>query len=96
MPPVEDHEVHEKVKVGADFRYGCNTVRRKSVLQPNGYFAPNRVYGEDGTYSTELVFIKNQMSKPCRSFYLWDTDPACADCREPRDHKYAETMKGLA
>lgn len=92
--PVEEHEVHEKVKVGSDLRYGCNTVRRKNPRQ-EVYYAPDRVYRPNGTYYLILKPITDEMSKSCRSFYLWANDPACADCKEPRDTEYADKMRSL-
>jgi len=92
---VLEHEVHAKVKIDSTFRYGCNSVRNPNRSM-NGYHAPDRRYKPDGSYYQVLVFIPNAMSKLCRSFYLWDTDPACADCKTERDEEYANTMKGLS
>lgn len=89
--PVEDHEVHEKVKQKEGFRYGCNS----RTGMATGYFAPDRVYKEDGTYITKLVRIPHVMSTPCRNFYLWDTDSGCRECTTIKDVEYANKMKGL-
>lgn len=89
--PVEDHEVHEKVKIEADKPYGCSNRGEFS----KGYYAPDRRYRPDGTYYQVLVFIPHAMSTSCRSFYLWDTDPRCSVCKAERDTEYADTMRGL-
>lgn len=90
--PVEEHEVHEKVKIDDTFRYGCNSVRNPNRAM-KGYHAPQRHYRPDGTFYIALTFIEYKMSKPCRSFYLWDTDPGCADCKTERDTEYADKMR---
>lgn len=91
--PVEDHPVHEKVKRDSSFRYGCNSVNNPNRSM-TGYYAPERKwYGEK--FETIIKFIPFRMSKPCRNFYLWDVDPACADCATLRDVEYADKMKGL-
>lgn len=86
--PVEDIAVHEKVKIGSDFRYGCHSSRnpRKSL----GYYATQRVYNVDSTFATELKFIPHTNTTKCRSFSLWDTDHACAGCKQPRDLEYEQ------
>jgi len=94
MPPVEDHEVHAKVKVDSTFRYGCNSTRNPKTAY--GYYAPDRRYRPDGTFYVVQTFIPHVMSNQCRTFYLWNTDPACADCKRERDTEYADRMKGLA
>lgn len=91
MPPVEDHDVHEKVRIDADKPYGCHSRQGMSA----GYFAPDRRYKPDGTYYQILTRIPHAMSKECRSFYLWDTDPRCGGCTSPRDTEYAERMQAL-
>ena len=91
MPPVEDHEVHEKVKVGADFKYGCWSRGEFSA----GYYAPDRRYRPDGTFAIYQTYIPHVMSQQCRNFYLWDADSACKDCAAPKDTEYAERMSKL-
>lgn len=91
---VVDHPVHEKTRQKDGFRYGCNSVNA-SPLQPNGYWAPQRKFYEDGRFEIVPVFIVSVTSKRCRSFYLWDTDPGCADCNRPRDLEYAALMQGI-
>lgn len=89
--PVEDHEVHEKVKIADDKPYGCHS--RKGLGK--GYYAPDREYRPDGTFYTRLTFIPHAMSTACRSFYLWDTDPRCRACIAEKDIEYALKMRGL-
>lgn len=61
MPPVEDHPIHEKTRVGSDFRYGCFNHPPFS----DGYWAPDRVYREDGTFLIRQKFIKRSSSDKC-------------------------------
>lgn len=89
--PVEDHEVHEKVKITSSFRYGC--YNRTGLAA--GYFAPDRRYKPDGTFYIVQTRIPHAMSKECRSFSLWDTDPACAGCTAPKDFEYRDRMTAL-
>ena len=93
--PVEDHEVHEKVIEKAGTRYGC--FNRKSYA--DGYRAPNRYQTSDGyqaVFKIEAKFIPHVMSRECRSFDLWDTDPKCEGCNTPKDFEYADKMKSLS
>lgn len=89
--PVEDHEVHEKVRISADEPYGCSG--RSGFAA--GYYAPDRRHKPDGTFYVIQVWIPHAMSTACRNFYLWDVDPRCAVCTSERDVEYAERMKGL-
>lgn len=77
MPPVDDHPVHEKTKIGADWRYGCNNHgSRKGAI----YYAPNRVYDDEGKFTVELKDIKTEWIE-------YDVCPAkhdhqgCQDCQ---------------
>ena len=55
--PVVDHPVHERTKIGADFRYGChNHPPRKGAA----YYAPNRRYLPDGRFVIELKKIETE------------------------------------
>jgi len=92
MPPVEEHEVHEKVRIAADKPYGC--ISRTGFAA--GYYAPDRRYRPDGTFYIVQTFLPHVMSTSCRSFYLWDTDPRCAVCKADRDEAYADKMRELA
>lgn len=74
--PVDDHPVHQKTKVGPNFRYGCNN-RIKGVV---GYYAEDRQYRPDGTFIKVHRFIENKMSTDCK-YDLYHNDSACTDCR---------------
>jgi hypothetical protein len=89
--PVEDHAVHEKVKISDSTPYGCHS--REGVN--TGYFAPDRRYKPDGTFYVIQIRIPHTMSKTCRSFYLWDTDPRCAGCTADKDFEYRDRMVAL-
>ena len=89
--PVEDHEVHESVKIAADKPYGCHS-RESFDLS---YYAPDRVYRANGTFYVVQTPIIHKMSSLCRNFYLWDTDPRCAGCTSGKDIEYADKMRGL-
>ena len=92
--PVEDHEVHEKVRISADDPYGCHS-KSTGPLRANGYYAPDRRYKPDGTFYIVQEFIRHVTSTSCRNFYIWDTDPRCFGCTQPKDIEYALRMKGL-
>lgn len=77
--PVDDHPVHEKTKIGSDFRYGCHN----HAPFANGYYAPDRVYRPDGTFYVIQTFIPFVMSKRCN--YDLKNDPACKDCKWSTD-----------
>lgn len=87
MPPVEDHEVHEKVKSTGTEPYGCSNAK-----QSDGYWIKAREYRTNGTYVMRDTFIPHRMSKDCRNFYLWYTDPRCATCERTKDREYAQRM----
>lgn len=91
MPPVEEHEVHEKVRITADKPYLCNSRDGFS----KGYYAPDRVYRPDGTFHLIQVWIPFAMSTACRNFYIWDTDPRCGGCTSDKDIEYANKMIGM-
>ena len=98
--PVEDVAVHDKVKIGSDFRYGCHSSRNPK--KSSGYFAANRVYfahnsvyDHKGEYVTVLKYIPHANTTKCRSFSLWDTDPACEGCQSERDIEYRDKCLAL-
>lgn len=93
MPPVEDIDVHEKVKIGLDFRYGCHSSRNPK--KSDGYFAPDRIYKSDSSYREVTAWIQHTNTTKCRSFALWDTDPACAGCESTRDLEYEQRCLAL-
>ena len=78
--PVDDHPVHEKTKIGKDFRYGCHNHKPFN----KGYYAPDRIYRPDGTFYIVQKFIPFVMSRNCK-FDLSRTDPACRDCKWKED-----------
>jgi len=93
--PVEEHEVHEKVRQKAGFRYGCHN--RKSIAQ--GYWAKDgfRMEEHEGVmYGVQQwKWVEHAMSTACRSFYLWRSDEACKGCKAEKDYEYEQTMRGL-
>lgn len=72
--PVDDHPVHEKVRIAADKSYGC-----KDHIMSAGYYAPDRVYRPDGTFYIIQTFIPHVMTTDCR-YDLRTTDPRCSGC----------------
>lgn len=75
MPPVEDHPIHELTVQKPGAKYGCHN--RKPYA--SGYFAPNRVYNEDGTYFTVLKRIPFVMTKHCHNKPDVE-EPMCEGC----------------
>lgn len=65
--PVEDHEVHEKVKIADNKPYGCHNIDRNS----KGYL---------GSPWGTSEFIEHAMSTECR-YDMSLTDPRCANCK---------------
>lgn len=89
--PVEDHEVHEKVKIDDSTPYGCHS---REVFHLS-YYAPDRRYRPNGTFYVIQTPIIHKMSSLCRNFYLWDKDPRCAGCTTGRDFEYRDRMQAL-
>lgn len=58
--PVVDHDVHPLVRLGE--RPGCFNHKPYSP----GYFAPDRIYRDDGTWESVQVFIPHRLSTECR------------------------------
>ncbi len=81
--------VHEKTK-GTDTYAACQQKTRRA-----SYWAPERRYFPDGSFDVVSVRVPDTMSRKCRNLYLWDSDPKCAGCDQPRDVEYAERMKGM-
>ena len=88
--PVEDHEVHEKVKIESDKPYGCHSKPRTET----GYQAPDRRYKPDGTFYVVQTKIFNKMSKPCR-YDKYQEDPRCTACTVEKDLEYLNRMQAL-
>lgn len=74
--PVADHEVKDRNKIGADFRYGCNN---RPAFKPH-YYAPERAYYAHGTFKPGQVKVAYTMSRSCQ-FDMSDTDPGCRGCK---------------
>lgn len=77
--PVDDHPVHEKVRIDADKPYGC-----KDRVMSKGYYAPNREYRPDGTFYLRLSFIPHVMTTGCK-YDFRRTDPRCKGCKQRSD-----------
>lgn len=90
MPPVEDHPIHEKVRVGPDFRYAAC---QRKIRQP-GYYVLTRYYFDDGRYELRNEWVPNTASKDCR-YMQHDTDPACQGCPQVKDMEYINKMREL-
>ena len=93
--PVEEHEVHEKVKQKAGTKYGCHN------RQPmeKGYWAKDgfRMEEHEGQmYGVQQwKWVDHAMSTECRSFYLWRSDAGCKGCKVAKDYEYEQLMRGL-
>ena len=90
MPPVDDHPVHEKMRLKAGKRYGC--FDRKGMA--HGYTALDRYYKTDGTFVVVQKYIKHEMTTKCR-YDMFKTDPRCEGCDTPKDIDYLTRMKVL-
>lgn len=56
--PVIDHPVHESIKRFSGHKNGCwNQPRPKSGDDGGGYYAPDRVYLDDGSFVQTTRFI---------------------------------------
>lgn len=75
MCPVEEHPIHESVRISADKRYGC--WGRDGMAA--GYYAPDRELEENLEFSLQAKFIPHVMTVACQ-YDLWETDPRCAGC----------------
>ena len=77
--PVEDHAVHEKVRISESKPYGCHNRDRDMT----GYSAPNRFTGTTGyepIYWLGRVKIPHIMSRECR-YDMSLKDPRCDGCK---------------
>jgi hypothetical protein len=77
--PVEEHEVHSKVKEKAGTKYGC--FNRQGYME--AYYAPNRMAGSDGykpMFRLEAVRIPHTMSRECR-YDMSLKDVKCEGCK---------------
>ena len=74
--PVLEHEVHERVRQSADFRYGCHNRPERF----NGHYAaPHRTYFPDGRFGVVSRMVQFTMSHDCR-YDLSLTDRNCEGC----------------
>lgn len=78
-------EVHPLTRLAPGALYGCHS-RSIGV----GYWAIDRDYLPDGSFRQEQKFVRHAMSRSCRQFALWDTDPRCAGCTTPKDLEYGK------
>lgn len=88
--PVEQHAVHERVRIGSDWRYACWNRPDKFA---DGYYAPDRIYNEDGTWRDVKTFIPHTMSHDCRSD---DSSGFCAGCRHHLASGYVKQIIGAS
>lgn len=90
--PVEDHEVHEKVRITEDKPYGCHN--RKEYME--AYYAPNRFFGSDGykpSVKFEALRIPHTMSRECR-YDMSLKDQRCTGCsHQGSGEKYAAKVR---
>ena len=87
MCPVDDHPVHERV-IKTDFRAGCYNRGRTRT----GYWAPNRVYRPDGSYTMSEAYVETSQTA-CRQVGrkvdgVWEDLPECVGCTAQRDWQY--------
>ena len=76
--PVEDHDVHSKVKEKAGTKYGC--FNRKLYME--AYYAPNRKMGSSGyepIFFFERIRVPHTMSRECR-YDMSLKDVKCEGC----------------
>lgn len=89
--PVEDHDVHDKTKIGPDHRYGCHN----KAGFTEAYRAPHRRHGSNGfiaVFEIEAVRIPYTMSRECR-YDMSLTDWQCEGCRHRgTGEAYAESV----
>ncbi len=71
--PVLEHEVHAST-IGSERYEEC----QKKVRKP-GYWAPNRIYRDDGSYVEEQTYIVDASSKTCK-YDMSDIDTKCFGC----------------
>lgn len=84
MPPVETHEVHEKVRIDSDFRYGCNNRKpfKKTYFSPNRFLPvlrdPKEFFKQMFQFHAKQV--EHRMSTECR-YDMSLKDQACEGCQ---------------
>lgn len=89
--PVEEHAVHEKVRIKADKPYGCFDREFTET-----YYAPNRKMGSSGyepIFFFERIRIPHRMSRECR-YDMSLKDPRCNGCKQRGSgEKYSERVR---
>lgn len=81
MPPVHEHEVHDKVKSSATTPYGCSNAEPAP-----GYWVLTRLY-RGNMYELSPQWIEHKMSTLCR-YDKRAHDPKCDQCKLPSDEAY--------
>ncbi len=91
MPADTQYDSVHPLTVCGD-KYGCHS--RHGFY--GGYFAPDgylQVANESA--AVRFSYINHTMSKACRNYYLWNTDPKCAGCTADKDTEYERRMRGM-
>lgn len=90
--PVENHAVHESVRIEASEPYGCNNRKTFSDI----YYAPNRKMGSSGyepIFFYERIRIPHRMSRECR-YDMSLMDARCGGCNHRGSgEKYSERVR---
>lgn len=93
--PVEDHEVHDKTKIGPDNRYECHN----RAPFKEAYRAPQRRHGSNGyiaIFEFEAVLVPHRMSRECR-YDMSLTDWQCEGCHSRGlGEAYAKSVREAA
>lgn len=87
--PVEDIEVHEKVKKTGYHEHCWNN--RSTRLK--SYYAQDRVYGPDGTWNHVLVEVHNRFANQgrlCRAKGGYPSPAGCIGCAHDGEDKEFE------
>lgn len=93
--PVDDVVVHEKTKVGADYRSGCHSMYGNQRV--SGYWAKDG-FRFDELSESELVstqrwiWVEDTSSQHCRQT-LYASLPFCEGCTREKDTEYLEKWK---
>ena len=74
--PVLEHEVHERVRQSADFRYGCHN---RPLKFKKAYWAVGRRLFPDCSFEFIAVRVPHAMSHECR-YDLSLKDRNCEGC----------------
>ncbi len=90
--PVEEIPVHEKVRRGADHRYGCwcSQPAKHGFLAKDGLVVDtenNKGHGVINVGRYRMKYVEHTMSSTCRH-PEWETDPGCQGCTSERDEDF--------